>query len=99
MFCPLYGIEISECFEAELCPDEMLEMCMILNGTTLPEEQDCGSDEEDLLEDVCSNLPVVRCPICNQLVREDELEEGKHCPMCFEDLSNLVDEAWTEMEE
>lgn len=56
-------------------------------------------DEEDELEKELENLPVVRCKVCNELVRADELIEGRYCPMCFEDLSNLVDEALADMKE
>ena len=52
------------------------------------------SDEliEDEYDDLCYKLPVARCPYCNTLVRADEVEEGKYCPLCYEDLTKEFEE-------
>lgn len=38
------------------------------------------------------DLPVVRCPFCNNLVQVDEVLEGQYCPICFEDLAEELEE-------
>lgn len=46
-------------------------------------------DEEDW-EDTIGD--VIRCPFCHNLIEVDELEDGYMCPVCFEELTNQLEE-------
>ena len=48
---------------------------------SIPHDEHEGADE---IYDF--DMPVVRCPECNNLIGLDELIEGQYCPVCFEDL-------------
>lgn len=36
---------------------------------------------------------VIKCPCCNNLIEMDDLEDGYLCPVCFEDLSDIVEDS------
>lgn len=35
---------------------------------------------------------VIRCPYCNNLIETEDLVDGELCPVCFEDLSDRLEE-------
>lgn len=55
-------------------------------------------DDEHEFEDEV-DLPVVRCSSCNNLVRVDEIVDGQYCPICYEDLSEELEEVYEENED
>lgn len=52
------------------------------------------SEDDELELDFCDELdfPVVRCPSCNNLVSSEDVVDGQHCPICYEDLSSELEE-------
>lgn len=47
-------------------------------------------EDEEFDEDIVGE--VIRCSFCHNLVEVAELEDGFLCPVCFEDLSNQLEE-------
>lgn len=61
---------------------------------------ECGNVQDSIpLEDIDEEYEeyditgeVIRCSFCHNLVEISELEEGRLCPICFEDLSEQLEE-------
>lgn len=59
----------------------------VLNSTVDDDMELEFEEYEDM-----AKLPVIRCPFCNSLVRIDEVENGRYCPICYEDLLEEINE-------
>lgn len=62
---------------------------------------ECGNVHGSIpLEDIddeydnCDSDDVIRCPLCHNLVNISELEDGYLCPICFEDLSDKLEDVF-----
>lgn len=56
---------------------------------SIPDEIE-EDDDEYFMDEM--EQEVIKCPFCNNLIAEDELEDGYLCPICYEDLSGKIDE-------
>lgn len=66
---------------------------------SIPKEEQDSEDELGYELEIELDMPVIRCPVCNNLVRVDEVVDGLYCPICFEDLSEKLDEVYEEDED